>query len=168
MHTHTQTNKSRSLPHVWIVSPLSRCPHFFSAYFPPLSLVFSSAAWLTPSSLPSSPRLPSPSLSSHFLHHDPLLCLVKPVFLSFPLTIPLSTQPLILCFLIQLRETPRHPVHPSFPPLSQSPLLLLLCFFHLVHFFFCLHKQGKEKKNHQGNREAEWEETEAGVKVAIK
>lgn len=72
------------------------------------------------------PSLLCSPLSSHFLHHDPLLCLFKPVLLSLPLLVSPSTRSLILCFLILPRETPDiRFIHSSL--VSEPPPLLSLC-----------------------------------------
>lgn len=98
---------------------------------------FRQHVFLDPLPSPFSPVPPSlgSSLSSHFLHHDPLLGLFKPVLLSLPLPIFPS---LILRFLILLRDTPDTQfIHPSpclhlFPPPSSSFSTLFTFFFVLL------------------------------------
>lgn len=92
---------------------------------------------------PFSTLPPSPP-SSHFLHHDPLLYLFKPVLLSLLLLVSPSTQSLILCFLILPRETPDiRSIHPSLVSKPPPPSSL---YFQRVHFLSGLHKQGRNNR----------------------
>lgn len=138
----------------------------------PCLLFFSVSLFLSSSSLP--PQLPalsplllfsdissftllrSPSLcsplSSHFLHHDPLLYLFKPVLLSLPLLISPSTQSLILCFLILPRETPD--IRFIRPSLVSEPPRLLPLFPPCSLSFFGVHQQGENKRKEKRKKEA--------------
>lgn len=119
------------------VSPLCPCTHtLFPASFSSLasSLTRSLSLLILAPPIPS-PFLTLPSsapLSSHFLHHDPLLYLFMPVLLSLPLLGSPSTQSLILCFLILPRETPDIRFIRPFLVSEYPPRSLSTFFFHFL------------------------------------
>lgn len=130
-----------SIPTVSMHSHSLPCFFLPPILFFPLSSPISYLATLIPP--------PRSSLSSHFLHHDPLLCLFKPVLLSLPLLVSPSTQSLILCFLILPRETPDIQfIHSSLVSEPHDSFF----FPHLVHFLSRVQKQGKNKRKKKNRR----------------